>query len=114
MYNPLCGFHELSIVQVMQVVDIVLICTGAFMGDALASWYKRRCGLKDYSNLIPGYGGILDRYDSYILQGRYFGCSICRGKLKRQYELILREYILQFFHQRNTFHILGNDDPIGI
>lgn len=50
----------------------VLICTGAFVGDALASWYKRRCGLKDYSRLIPGHGGVLDRYDSFIVAGAIF------------------------------------------
>ncbi len=50
----------------------LLICTGAFVGDALASWYKRGCSLKDYSCLIPGHGGILDRYDSYIFAGAIF------------------------------------------
>lgn len=50
----------------------LLICTGAFLGDALASWYKRRCDLKDYSNLIPGHGGVLDRYDSFIFAGLVF------------------------------------------
>ncbi|TJZ62197.1 phosphatidate cytidylyltransferase [Sphingobacterium olei] len=50
----------------------ILICTGAFAGDVLASWYKRRCGLKDYSTLIPGHGGILDRYDSFIFAGAIF------------------------------------------
>jgi len=51
----------------------LLICTTAFAGDALASWYKRRCGLKDYSDLIPGHGGILDRYDSFMFTGAVFG-----------------------------------------
>ncbi|MGJ1418586.1 phosphatidate cytidylyltransferase [Sphingobacterium spiritivorum] len=51
----------------------LLICICAFAGDALASWYKRLCAAKDYSNLIPGHGGILDRYDSFMFTGSVFG-----------------------------------------
>ncbi|HLT88757.1 MAG TPA: phosphatidate cytidylyltransferase [Sphingobacterium sp.] len=50
----------------------LFICTAAFVGDALASWYKRRCNLKDYSKLIPGHGGVLDRFDSLIFAGAVF------------------------------------------
>ena len=44
----------------------------ALSGDLLASAYKRRRGIKDYSNLLPGQGGFLDRFDSFILTGAVF------------------------------------------
>jgi len=51
--------------------DYVLVLLMSFglsivsqIGDLIASKFKREAGIKDYGNIFPGHGGVLDRFDS--------------------------------------------------
>ncbi len=57
----------------MNLRDILVIGTGlgviGQVSDLLESLFKRDAKLKDSSNILPGHGGMLDRFDSPILIG---------------------------------------------
>lgn len=65
-----------KLIQAVQLGLVVAIA--APLGDLAESMLKRSLGVKDFGNILPGHGGVLDRFDCYLftLPAVYFVCRV--------------------------------------
>ncbi len=73
-YNEI---HEIRVIFTLILITFIGSII-AQLGDLLASGIKRDHKIKDYGNLIPGHGGIMDRFDSviFVIPCIYFLASV--------------------------------------
>lgn len=55
-----------SLVIIQNLLIPITVSFLALAGDLFESYLKRKSGLKDFGNILPGHGGLLDRFDSIM------------------------------------------------
>lgn len=58
------------------IIMSVVLSAVSMLGDLSASLLKRNFGIKDFGNIMPGHGGIMDRFDSLIFVAPVLAAAI--------------------------------------
>ena len=67
-YETFTGFGKVAVV----IILTIFLSITSQVGDLVASKLKRAYGIKDYSQVFPGHGGVLDRFDSVFFASAMF------------------------------------------
>lgn len=87
IYGGLIGDEKLNYIWIF--ISGMLCALIGLVGDLTASVIKRQTGIKDYGNIMPGHGGVMDRFDSVLLVAPFMYYMISQG-------LIVKDFLLSF------------------
>ncbi len=63
-YSKLCSGVHIS--YLAATIDGAVCAVMGIVGDLMASVVKRQRGIKDFGHIMPGHGGVMDRFDSFL------------------------------------------------
>ena len=69
------SYYYLEIEFKFSIYYTIFIIALSFVGDTIVSMLKRYASIKDSGKIMPGHGGLLDRFDSFIIVFLIFGIS---------------------------------------
>jgi phosphatidate cytidylyltransferase len=75
LFMSVCTFFVTGTIMEFSLLEAIILglstCLFSFVGDLSASCIKRMYGVKDFGSALPGHGGFLDRFDSFIVSGTF-------------------------------------------
>lgn len=66
VYVNFISSEDIEVNYIMLAIAGAVCAVIGTVGDLSASMIKRQCGIKDYGNIMPGHGGMMDRFDSVL------------------------------------------------
>ncbi|MGN0632340.1 MAG: phosphatidate cytidylyltransferase [Oscillospiraceae bacterium] len=85
----IAGVYSLLFNRDISINFVAVFIAGMFcsviglIGDLAASMIKRQTGIKDYGNIMPGHGGVMDRFDSVLTVAPFMYLLFTQGLIVR-------------------------------